>query len=71
MKHKIPKWQKGLNKAERDHIRDWAGPTLAAFKRNRAHQIPLEEKADRPGLVPCFLCKSIAKKIGLEGGEQE
>jgi hypothetical protein len=61
---KIPKWQKGLTKKERDHIKEWGGRTLNGFKQNRESQKPMETGI--PGSWPCFECREIARKLGLE-----
>jgi hypothetical protein len=52
------KWQKKLNKAERKHMREWNGNSIAGLKRNMAAR---KEK----GLGPCHECDRIWSKLGL------
>ena len=60
------KWQDKLTKKELKHMKDIAGcHSLKTFKENRKGQIQMREsgKFDRE---PCFDCRSIALKLGLE-----
>ncbi len=64
-------WQKKLTKVELQHVRDWCGGTLKSFKRTRERQKRIRAKNDAngcpPGIAePCWDCKRIAKKLGLE-----
>ena len=59
------KWQKKLTKKELAHVKEWCGGTLASFKRNRKEQH--EQEAEHPiSFMPCFDCKMIARKLGIE-----
>jgi len=69
----IPKWQKGLTKAERKHIQEVAGPTLRVFKGNlsqhrKMRAANLVKYGDDATLAePCWECRAIARKL-LERG---
>jgi hypothetical protein len=59
------KWQKKLTKKELAHVKEWAGGTLAGLKRTREfHRADLAAHPDGP--EPCWDCKIIARKLGLE-----
>lgn len=59
------KWQKKLTKKELAHVKEWCGGTLASFKRSRKEQN--EELAAHPiSFMPCWECRSIALKLGIE-----
>lgn len=58
------KWQDKLTKRELEHIRATTNRrTLAEFKRNRTVQRAWK-LAD--GVERCYVCRGIAKKLGLE-----
>ena len=58
------KWQNKLTKKELKHIKDTTDSnTLLSFKANREHQLRLKEK---DGREPCWECRFIAEKLGLE-----
>jgi len=58
------KWQKKLNKGELKHIKETTdAPTLSAFKSNREHHHEMKKK---DGIEPCYDCRHIAVKLGLE-----
>lgn len=61
---KIPRWQAALTAAERRHLRETRGGTIAALKRNREKQRPNER--DYGPSYGCLECRTIAKKLGLE-----
>lgn len=60
------RWQKKLTKKEMKHLRETCDgpPTLAALRRNREHQ---RQQKGESGIEPCWDCRLIAKKLGLEG----
>ena len=64
------RWQDKLTKAERAHVRKWGGRTLAGFKENRRDQRAMVAAAQivygRRAIEPCWECKDIARKLGLE-----
>lgn len=62
---KSKRWQDKLTKKEMKHLADtcFGRPTLAALKQNRAAHLAEVEKGN---MDPCFECRSIAIKLGLE-----
>lgn len=62
------KWMKGLTIKELKHLAEMSAtgkPTLTSLKTNRAAQI--KQKEENPnGLEPCWECRMIAGKVGLE-----
>ena len=61
---KKPKWQIKLKKSEINHIKETTdSSTLVQFKRNREFHNKAKEK---DGHEPCFDCRMIAQKIGIE-----
>ena len=62
---KIPKWQKKLTRNELCHVKEWCGGTLAGIKRTRRHQ-KADEDLFPEKMMPCWDCKQIAKKLGIE-----
>ena len=58
------RWQKKLTKKELQHVKETTfGGTLGSFKRNReGHRA--EVAAGKP--EPCFECRAIAIKLGIE-----
>lgn len=69
------RWQDKLTNVEMEHVREFGGRTLKGFKLNRAVQLEMirrDKDKDRAEMVePCFLCKQIARKLGLEGGTND
>ncbi len=59
------RWQKKLTKKEMKHVKESivGRPTLAAIKSNRKFQ---REMLDSSGYEPCWACKFIAVKLGIE-----
>ena len=56
---------KDLTKKERKHLRQVAGcRSLSAFARTASQQA--EMRAKNPQVEPCWDCRFIAKKLGLE-----
>ena len=56
------RWQDKLTKKELKHIKETTTtPTLAHFKTNRKHH-----NAEPGGKEPCYECRHIAIKLGLE-----
>ncbi len=64
------RWQKKLTKKQLAHVKKWGGGTLAEFKRNREAQHKMKENGEvRDPLrnnEPCWECRIIARKLGLE-----
>ena len=64
------KWEKKLTVKELQHVREWGGKSLRGFIENRAVQAKLkaEDEIRFPGgnNEPCWECKIIARKLGLE-----
>ena len=65
------KWQKKLTKKELKHMKENNCGTLKAFawlrSCQREHRIDAIEKGFSPGIAePCFECKHIAMKLGIE-----
>jgi len=58
-------WIKKLTKKELVHVIEDCGGTLEGFKRNREKQLEMVQK-NPDGMEPCWDCKFIAKKLGLE-----
>ena len=58
------KWQKKLTKKELAHVKDSCGGTILGIKRTREHHRKMLEEF--PTIEPCFECKHIAIKLGLE-----
>ncbi len=60
------KWQDKLTKAELKHVREWVGSTLKEVKSMMAiHKERRKEKGSE-GIEPCFICRSVARKLGLD-----
>ncbi len=57
------KWQDKLTKKELKHTREWVGNTLVSIK-NQVAKHEKMRKEDK-GYEPCFICKTIAGKLGL------
>jgi len=59
------RWQEKLTKKEMKHLqRNCQGrPTLAGLRRDRKHQATLKRET---GVEPCWVCRFIAHKLGLE-----
>ncbi len=59
---KIPKWQKGLDKTERLHLKEMN------MNKSKLDYVFSEQKKRRQGdmsrFEPCYTCKSIAVKLG-------
>jgi hypothetical protein len=51
-------WRKGLTEKEKRHLRETGATTKDAFIRNR--------KGQAENNLPCFECRSIAKKLRIE-----
>jgi len=60
----MARWQDKLTKKELEHVRKWAGGTLASIRKTRIAQAV--DKEVRGGQEPCWDCRVIAKKLGLE-----
>lgn len=65
------KWQKKLTKKELRHVVESGGRTLEGFKRNREGQMKMKEEhkirfKDEGNHEPCFMCRGIAIKLGIE-----
>lgn len=64
------RWQDKLTSEELQHVRKYSGATLSGFKSNRKAQLEMianfEKSSGRKGSEPCFLCKIIARKLGIE-----
>ena len=55
---------KSLTKKEKKHLKEVAGvSTLAAFKETAAAHVEMRKKST---LEPCYACKAIAVKLGLD-----
>ena len=66
---KKAKWQKPLTVAEIRHIREMGCRTLAAFKRTAEQQKHQRIENDfDPRIEPCWECRGIARKLGLDVG---
>jgi hypothetical protein len=66
------RWQDKLDREELQHVRGYMGRSLKGVKRCRAAQVEMVERDRAAGRIrfePCFLCKQIARKLGLEGGQ--
>jgi hypothetical protein len=63
------KWQKRITKKELKHVKEMCGGTLQAFKQTREQQ--RKDKARNPDIEPCWDCRRIARKLGLEGNDEE
>lgn len=59
--------RKVLTKAEQRHLTAMGIHSMEAFKRTREAQVKM--KTEEPRVEPCFECRTIARKLGLEGGE--
>jgi hypothetical protein len=59
------KWQEKLTKAELKHLRESGPVTLRALRVNRAYQKMMKEQSGGH-VEPCYECKKIAQKLGLE-----
>lgn len=66
-------WKSKITKKELKHVRFACNgtPTLKRFSKQRATQRRMRDKElankSRPGIAePCWECKSIAQKLGLE-----
>lgn len=63
-KKKLKGWKGKLTKAELQHVKDTTqNCTLTEFKGNREHHKAIATKATPE---PCWGCRMIAKKLGLE-----
>lgn len=63
-KRKIPKWQKVLSRFERNHLKDVHVLTRKSFvEMNDSHN---KDRKEAGSLEPCYHCKHIALKMGLE-----
>lgn len=65
---RIAKWMKDakLTRWEIEHV--WevtTGDSWESFKRNREYHHKLKAE-DKDGREPCFVCRHIARKTGLE-----
>lgn len=63
------RWQEKLTKGEFAHMRELGGRTLAWFKRNRRIQRTMRSENEARGHEnpePCWECRRIAWKLGLE-----
>ena len=64
------RWQDKLTPEEFKHVKQYSGRTLKAFKENRKVQLKMvadfEESSGRKGSEPCFQCKIIARKLGID-----
>lgn len=56
------KQAKLLTKKERRHLTEMGIHSLATLRRTRAAQIAQA----RPDVEPCFECKTIARKLGID-----
>jgi hypothetical protein len=62
-----PKWQKPLTKKEIAHIQTVAAcRSLKQFKRNVEGQNEMRLKTPGASNEPCWECRTIARKLGLE-----
>lgn len=65
------RWQDKLTKKELAHVREWGGKTLAGFKGIRKVHRVIRDRYKRAGLgftEPCWICRRIAEKLGIEEG---
>jgi hypothetical protein len=61
------RWHQKITLKEFRHIRETASGSLAQFKRNREwHRL----ERDISGEEPCFECRHIALKLGIEKAEE-
>jgi hypothetical protein len=59
------KWHKKLTMKEIRHVNEWCGGTLGGLKRTR--ELQTADVAANPGRPePCWNCKEIARKLGIE-----
>ena len=58
-------WQSKLTKEELTHLKVMAGATSLAGPK-RTFEAQKEMRKLHPGLEPCFDCKHIALKLGIE-----
>jgi len=56
--------RKALTKKEQQHLTEMGVHSMEGFKRTREAQIKM--KAEEPRVEPCFECRSIAAKLGME-----
>ncbi len=56
--------KKVLNKTEQRHLTEMGIYSMKTFRRTRYFQIKLRK--DNRDLEPCFDCKQIAHKLGIE-----
>ncbi len=59
------KWQDKLSKSEMKHLKSWVGTTLTAVKTQSATHAKSRREPEWSGVEPCYICKSIARKLGL------
>jgi len=68
---KRTKWEKKLTTQEINHVRVWCGGTLRGLKSARLQQekqrIIDSQTIGHDAMEPCWDCKMIAIKLGLEG----
>jgi hypothetical protein len=63
------KWQDKLTEEELAHVKEWGGKTLSGFKKNREVQLNIKARAIKQGFAfpePCWACRQIAEKLGIE-----
>ena len=58
------KWEKKLTAAEVRHVREECGGSLRSFKDQAAFLA--KKRKEFPEIEPCWTCKFIARKLGLE-----
>ena len=58
------RWQQKLDPAERLHLKEQGMTTLTEIRRTASCQA--EMRKTHPRTEPCWTCKFIAKKLGLE-----
>ena len=59
------KWHKKLTMKEIRHVNEFCGGTLAGIKIAREGQVAAA--SSRPnGMEPCWECRTIARKLGME-----
>ncbi len=59
-------WQKKITKAELKHVKKWVGNTLTAFKSHAKYLAEERQDRDNDFSEPCHVCKSVARKLGIE-----
>ncbi len=59
------RWQNKLTKKELKHVREWVGNTLTAFKAQVKFLAETRKNRDNDYSEPCYVCRSVARKLGL------